>query len=176
MHEQKINRLAFFILLGTFLSACISAGEQEVIEMKIASPAFKHGEQIPKKYTCEGEDASPPLSFAEIPGGAKSLALVVDDPDAPGGTFDHWIVWDIAPEQKELKEGEKVEYQGRNDFGELRYRGPCPPRGRVHRYFFRLYALDATLNLPNGASREELEKAMQNHILAKAELVGTYKR
>ena len=148
----------------------------EVVQMKIQSPAFEHEQAIPRKYTCDGEDVSPPLVFRDVPKGTKSLAIVVDDPDAPLGVFDHWIAWNLPPDARELSEGARVEKQGKNDFGEQRYRGPCPPRGSLHRYRFKLYALDATLDLPIGASKKQLEKAMEGHILAKGELVGTYKR
>jgi hypothetical protein len=144
--------------------------------MKIHSSAFEHNQPIPRKYACDGEDVSPPLTFADVPEGTKSLALVVDDPDAPMGVFDHWIAWNLPPDTKELSEGARVEKQGKNDFGELQYRGPCPPSGSAHRYRFKAYALDTILDLPEGASKKQLEKAMEGHILAKGELVGTYKR
>lgn len=144
--------------------------------MEIKSPAFEHGQPIPKKYTCDGEDVSPPLTFSGVPNDAKSLALVVDDPDAPLGVFDHWIVWNLDPDLKELPENASVEKQGKNDFGESKYRGPCPPPGPAHRYRFKVYALDAMLDLPEGARKKELEKAMEGHILAKGELIGTYSR
>ncbi len=144
--------------------------------MKIQSSAFEHNKPIPRKYTCDGEDVSPPLTFADMPKGTKSLAIVVDDPDAPLGVFDHWIAWNISPDTRELTEGARVEKQGKNDFGEQRYRGPCPPRGAAHRYRFKAYALDAMPDLPLGASKKQLEKAIEGHILAKGELIGTYKR
>jgi len=172
------------ILLGVFLPGCIQQEEagtgekvlSEVIEMKIQSSAFGQNQPIPRKYSCEGDDISPPLSFSDIPKEAKSLAVVVEDPDAPGGVFDHWIAWNIPASAKELPDGADVEKQGRNDFGELRYRGPCPPRGSPHRYRFKAYALDAILDLPEGIRKSELEKALEGHTLAKAELVGTYRR
>lgn len=178
------KEVCIFVLFGVFLTGCVQLEEvrtgekelREVIEMKIQSSVFGNNQPVPRKYTCEGEDVSPPLSFSDVPKEAKSIAVVVDDPDAPGGVFDHWVVWNIPASTKELPEGAKVEKQGKNDFGELRYRGPCPPRGSPHRYRFKAYALDAVLDLPAGIRKSELEKAMERHILAKAELVGTYRR
>lgn len=144
--------------------------------MEITSPAFEQHATIPQKYTCEGEDVSPQLIFADIPAGTKSLALIVDDPDAPGGTFDHWIIWDLKPNLRTLAEGESAGKQGKNSYQELRYRGPCPPPGKPHRYFFKLYALDTTINIPEGSSKKQLEQAMEGHILGKAELIGTYQK
>lgn len=144
--------------------------------MKIESTAFVHHHPIPKKYTGDGEDVSPPLSFLDVPQGAKSLALIVDDPDAPRGTFDHWIVWNLPPDTKMLPEGAKVPRQGLNHFDEQRYRGPLPPKGPLHRYFFKAFALDTLIDLPNGSTKEELQDAMEGHILGKTELVGTYQR
>jgi Raf kinase inhibitor-like YbhB/YbcL family protein len=144
--------------------------------MQIETPAFQQGQPIPKKYTCSGEDVSPGLIFRSIPKGTKSFAIIVDDPDAPHGTFDHWLAWNIPGNTTSLKEGEKVPNQGINGFQEVRYRGPCPPPGKAHRYFFKLFALDTTLHLADGASKEELEKTMEGHILDRAELIGTFKR
>jgi hypothetical protein len=144
--------------------------------MKLKSSAFQHHNPIPKKYTGDGEDVSPPLSFDDVPKGAVSLALIVDDPDAPRGTFDHWITWNLPPETQTLSEGVQGLKQGKNHFDELRYRGPLPPKGPPHRYFFKLFALDKKIDLPEGISKKELEDAMEGHILGKAELVGTYQR
>ncbi len=144
--------------------------------MQIQSNAFEQNRPIPRKYTCDGENISPPLTFVDVPREAKSLALVVDDPEAVVGTFDHWIVWNLPPDTKELSEGANVEIQGRNDYGVLRYKGPCPPPGPTHHYRFKAYALDILLDLPEGASKKQLENAMQGHILAEDELVGTYNR
>lgn len=144
--------------------------------MQMESPAFADHKVIPTRYTCEGEDRSPPLIFKEIPSGTVSLALIMDDPDAPRGTFDHWIVWNIPPTTNNLPEAAKVPKQGTNHFNEKRYRGPCPPPGKPHRYFFKLYALDTMIQLPEGATKEQLEKAMEGHVLGRAELVGTYQR
>jgi Raf kinase inhibitor-like YbhB/YbcL family protein len=145
--------------------------------LSLTSTAFEDGAAIPRLYSCEGEDLSPPLAWSEAPEEAKSLALIVDDPDAPSGTFVHWLAWGIDPHSGGLLEGESASFEGTGGFGESGYRGPCPPPGHgPHRYFFRLYALDQQLDLAPGASREELEGAMQGHVLAGAELVGTYER
>ena len=146
-------------------------------EMRIFSPAFSPGAAIPGKYTCDGSDVNPPLAFSGVPAAAKGLALVVDDPDAPAGVWDHWIVWNISPGTGAIGENSLPPgaSQGRNGWGKSAYGGPCPPSGR-HRYLFRLYALDAPLKLPPGSGKRELERAMQGHILARAELIGTYRR
>jgi len=143
--------------------------------MKIESPAFKSGQPIPQKYTCDGEDKSPALQIHNLPAGAKSLAIIVDDPDAPRGVFDHWIAWNLPPATS-IAEGAKIPNQGKNGFGDSRYRGPCPPKGKPHRYFFKIYALDSMIDLPNGSSKSELEEAIENHILEEAELIGLYQR
>jgi len=144
--------------------------------MKLKSSAFEHGGMIPSAYTCDGRDVSPPLEVTDVPPGTASLALVMDDPDAPGGTFDHWIVWNIPPETRVFPEGtEPSGVQGRTDFGKLGYGGPCPPSG-VHRYMFRLYALDTKLDLPEGSRKADVLKAMQGHVLAEALLQGNYSR
>ncbi len=143
--------------------------------MHIESPAFEANQTIPKKFTCDGEDLSPPLNIQNIPQGAKSLVLIVEDPDAPRGIFVHWLAWNIDPSSTQLSEGTMPPSQGRNDFGELDYRGPCPPSGE-HRYFFKLYALDTKLDLPAGSNKQQLENAMKGHILGKAELMGLYHR
>ena len=144
--------------------------------MNISSAAFKEGTSIPSKYTCDGANTSPPLAFGGIPNGAKSLALIVDDPDAPGGTFDHWIAWNIPPNTTSVPEGQAPKgVSARNGFGKNGYGGPCPPNGE-HRYFFKLYALDTTLNLPASSSKSDLENAMKDHTLAKAQMMGRYNR
>lgn len=144
---------------------------------------FKSKHPIPVKYTCDGDNISPPLRFLQIPANAKSLALIVDDPDAPRGTFDHWVVWNLPPDLKELTEGaEELNHlsskplQGLNGYRKTYYQGPCPPAGNPHHYHFKLYALDQLLSLSEGASKQEVEKAMQGHLLAQAEIIGTYQR
>jgi Raf kinase inhibitor-like YbhB/YbcL family protein len=143
-------------------------------ELKIKSPAFEHNGLIPRKYTCDGEDVNPPLVIEDIPGGAQSLALIVDDPDASMGTWNHWVVWNIPP-MKEIKENTVPGIEGMNDFRKHSYGGPCPPGG-THRYFFKVYALDTKLNLGANSRKKDLEKAMQGHILAMGELMGRYSR
>jgi Raf kinase inhibitor-like YbhB/YbcL family protein len=148
-----------------------------VAEFEVTSAAFGHGQPIPRKHTCEGEDASPPLAWSGVPEETESLALVVDDPDAPGGTFAHWRAWGITPAAGGLGEGEAPPFEGRNDFGSVGWRGPCPPPGHgPHRYFFRLYALDAELELPAGAAKAEVDRALAGRALAVAGLVGIYER
>lgn len=147
--------------------------------MKIASPAFEQQGRIPKKHTGEGENLSPPLEISEIPAGTTALALIVDDPDAPRGTFDHWIAWNIPPQTQRLPEGAAgaIEMrEGRNGFDKEGYSGPYPPRGPAHRYFFKLYALDTPLSLLSGSGKREVEEAMEGHILATCQLIGTYQR
>lgn len=150
--------------------------------MTLFSPAFSAGELIPAKYTCDGEDVSPALEWADPPEGTRSFALIVDDPDAPSGLFLHWLIWNIPGSEKGMADrvgdadgSASGGLQGRNGFGKLGYGGPCPPGG-THRYFFRLYALDTILDAPAGATRERVERAMQGHVLAEAELMGRYRR
>jgi len=150
--------------------------------MEIKSSAFGSGEMIPVKYTCDGADFSPPLEWTAGPAGTKSFALICDDPDAPMGTWVHWVVYDIPPTTTMLAEGITREReltgggtQGINDFRKIGYGGPCPPGG-THRYFFRLYALDTLLGLKPGITKDQLLKAMKGHILAEAKLMGTYRR
>jgi Raf kinase inhibitor-like YbhB/YbcL family protein len=145
--------------------------------MELASSAFADGQSIPRRHSCEGEDLSPPLSWTGVPDGASSFALILDDPDAPGGTFTHWLAWRLEPAAGGLGEGEAAPVEGRNDFGATGYRGPCPPPGHgPHRYFFRLHALEDALELEPGAGRAELEQALAGRSVAVAELMGTYER
>lgn len=152
---------------------------------ELTSEAFEEGATIPVRYTCEGEDVSPPVAWSGAPEDTQSFALVVEDPNAPRGAFDHWIVYDIPPHAAALPEdlgdsprlenlGESL--QGKNDFGKVGWGGPCPPPGRPHRYVFRLYALDAVPGLDPGVKREALERALAGHVLATAELSGTFGR
>ena len=142
--------------------------------MKVTSSAFGNGENIPQKYTADGENVNPPISIRNIPDGTKSLVLIVDDPDAPGGTWDHWIVFNIPPGET-INENSVPGTEGRNDFGKNSYGGPAPPSG-THRYFFRVYALDRELDLPAGSTKEQVLEAMENHIIGRGELMGTYSR
>jgi hypothetical protein len=150
--------------------------------MNLKSTAFTANGMIPSLYTCDGQDISPDLSWDAPPTGTQSLALIVDDPDAPGQIFVHWVLYDLPPEIHQLPKGLPAEptlsgggVQGKNDFGNLGYGGPCPPSG-IHRYFFRLYALDRELELKSGATKAQLEAAINGHIIATAELVGRYSR
>jgi Raf kinase inhibitor-like YbhB/YbcL family protein len=150
--------------------------------MRIESAAFSEGALIPRRHTCDGEDVSPPLSWSGVPEGAKSLALICDDPDAPGKTWVHWVLFNLPPGTRELPEGVPARanlsgggMQGTNDFRKLGYGGPCPPGG-THRYLFKLYALDAELALPAGATKAELEGAIEGHVLGQATLTGKYSR
>ena len=144
--------------------------------MKIASSAFQEAASIPSKFTCDGPDASPPLRISDVPSGAKSLVLIVDDPDAPGGLFTHWIVWNIPPQTVSIAEGSSPKaVQGTNDFGKSGYGGPCPPAG-THRYYFRIFALDRELDLPFGARRAQIDAAIKGHVIAQGELMGRYSR
>jgi Raf kinase inhibitor-like YbhB/YbcL family protein len=146
-------------------------------EFGLESTAFEHAPAIPTRHTCEGEDLSPPLRWTNLPDGTRSLALVVDDPDAPDGVFEHWVAWGLDPDAGGLGEGETVPGEGRNDFGTSGYRGPCPPPGHGrHRYLFRLYALDTGLELDAAAAKADLEQAIEGHVLTTADLVGTYER
>lgn len=143
----------------------------------LETSAFDNAQAIPSRYTCEGGDVSPPIRWRNVPEGTRSFALVVDDPDAPRGVFTHWIGWGLDPAAGGLGEGEPAPNEGQNDFGTTGYRGPCPPPGHGrHRYVFRLYALDAELELGAGAAKAELEQAIEGHVLITAELVGTYER
>ncbi len=150
--------------------------------MKISSSAFKEGQKIPLKYTCDGQDVSPPLEWGHAPGGTKSFALICEDPDAPGGTWVHWVIYGIPADRKALDESVRPEReldrgirQGKNSWPRIGYGGPCPPGG-THRYYFKLYALDTVLTLSPGATKEQLLAAMKGHILEEAHLMGTYQR
>jgi len=144
--------------------------------MNIISPAFENGSNIPAKYTCDGDNINPPLVFAGVPKEAASLALIVDDPDSPTGTWNHWSIWNMEPTRTEITEGKKGDWvEGVTTFGTVGYGGPCP-HGGTHRYFFTLYALDEKIHLPEGSQKEMLLKVIDGHILASAELMGTYER
>jgi Raf kinase inhibitor-like YbhB/YbcL family protein len=152
-------------------------------QIQLTSPAFGYGSRIPDIYTCEGEDISPPLGWSGRPLEARSLALVCDDPDAPRGTWVHWVLYNLPVDVVELAQGIPAvpelpsgARQGRNDSGGIGYMGPCPPPGKPHRYFFRLYALDIMLGLQPGIKKAELEAAMDQHILGQGTLMGTYQR
>jgi len=151
--------------------------------LNLKSPDFTSGGTIPKQFTCDGQDVSPAFEWGEAPKGTKSFALIADDPDAPAGTWVHWVLFDLPanarslpqnfPKQEQAADGTR---QGRNDFRKIGYGGPCPPPGTPHRYFFKLYALDAKLNLKPGAAKKDVESAMHGHILAQGEWMGCYGR
>lgn len=152
------------------------------MDIQITSPAFEDGAAIPKKYTCDDLDVSPPIEWTNVPEGTKTIAIVCDDPDAPMKTWVHWVIFNIAgdvsrlaesvPPEKELENGAR---QGMNDFHKVGYGGPCPPSG-MHRYFFKIYALDTTLDKPAGISKSHLMIAMEGHVLSESHLMGTYTR
>ena len=144
------------------------------MKLIVTSTAFENNGAIPSKYTCDGDDVNPPLDIGGLPGGTKSLVLIVDDPDAPRGTWDHWVVWNIAPTER-IEENSVPGVEGLNDFQRHSYGGPCPPSG-THRYFFKVYALDVQLNLGAESRKRDVEKAMEGHALATGELVGRYRR
>ncbi len=148
----------------------------QVNQITITSPAFQEGGTIPVKYSCDGQNISPQLDWSSLPDGAKSLVLIVEDPDAPGGTFIHWVLYGLPASLKGLAEGANTGVQGTNSFRKGGYGGPCPPRGSTHRYYFKLYALDTNLNLKPGASKSDVEKASSGHILAQGQLMGRFGR
>jgi Raf kinase inhibitor-like YbhB/YbcL family protein len=160
-----------------------TTNERKAMSIPLVSSAFTEGQPIPAKYTCDGRDVSPPLQWSQVPSAAKSLALICDDPDAPMGTWVHWVLYDLpastpalaeaVPAKETLPSGAK---QGRNDFRKIGYGGPCPPAGRPHRYYFKLYALDGPVGLEPGASKQDLLRALTGHILGEGQLMGTYQR
>ena len=158
---------------AAFASLIFAAGGTK---MKIGSSAFSEGGNIPSKFTCDGADLSPPLQIEGVPSGAKSLVLIVDDPDAPSGLFTHWMIWNIDPKTNSIPEGNSSNgAAGKNDFGKSGYGGPCPPSG-THRYYFRVFALDRPLDLKPGAKRKELDAAMKGHVIGQGEYMGRYAR
>jgi Raf kinase inhibitor-like YbhB/YbcL family protein len=169
----------FFLLLSIngFFSIALCKEDNKMAGFKITTAAFDHEGNIPSRYTCDGIDINPPLKIDHIPSSAKSMALIVDDPDAPSKTWVHWVAWNIDPKITEIKENSVPigAVQGLNDFRKHNYGGPCPPSG-THRYYFKIYALDTMLDLGNNAEKPDLEKAMKGHIIGQAELMGRYKR
>ena len=178
--------LTLLCLVVVLLAGCESR-EQSLKEgemvLAVSSPAFQEGSKIPTKYTCEGQDVSPALTWGESPVETQSFALIVDDPDAPVGVFTHWVIFNIPSDSRQLAEAIPTQaqlpsgaLQGKNDFGRIGYGGPCPPSGRPHRYRFTVYALDQSLDLDAGASKKQVLDAMRGHILAQGQLTGTYQR
>ena len=151
--------------------------------IKLTSSAFQEGQTIPSKHTGDGDDSAPPLAWSEPPAGTKCFAVICDDPDAPRGTWVHWVLFNLPPDTRALAEGTPTEgslpggaVQGTNDFGKLGYGGPAPPPGKAHRYFFKLYALDTPLKLAAGATKSQVVEAMKGHILGEGQLMGKYQR
>jgi Raf kinase inhibitor-like YbhB/YbcL family protein len=158
------------------MTAIALLGARGGTKMKITSSAFQEGGNIPSKFSCDGANDSPPLQIADVPSEAKSLVLIVDDPDAPSGLFTHWTVWNLPPRTSSIAESSTQKgVQGTNDFGRSGYGGPCPPSGS-HRYYFKIFALDRELDLPFGAKRGQLDAAMKGHVMAQGELMGRYSR
>jgi Raf kinase inhibitor-like YbhB/YbcL family protein len=180
---MRVVLLAAVVMAVFAANAAYPKEEATKMTIQIASPAFKEGQPIPKRHTCEGPDLSPALEWTGVPEGSKSLALICDDPDAPMGTWVHWVLFNLPPHAKGLAENvakkpvlDNGAKQGVSDFKRPGYGGPCPPPGKPHRYYFKLYALDAMLDLKEGAKKKDLEKAMEGHILAQGQLMGTYQR
>ena len=173
MKPRWLTITSLLLLIASF-SGCLQ--EKPANKMSITSSAFQDQGDIPSIYTCDGEDIHPPLEFHGIPNDTVSLVLIMDDPDA--GYFTHWIIWNIPPNTTGFKEGENLSYpEGVNDFGFIGYGGPCPPKnGGKHHYKFTLYALDTTIDLPRGATREQVDSKIKGHIIDKAELTGLYGR
>jgi len=170
------------ILISMAIVLLVASGAvgKEAFKMNtfsIESSAFKDNSSIPRKYSCDGKDINPPLAIQNVPNGTKSLALIVDDPDAPVGIWVHWVVWDIDPGTKQIAENSVPpgSVQGTNDFGKTNHGGPCPPSG-THRYFFKLYALDTKLDMKGKIVKKDIEKAMKGHVLGEAQTMGLYKR
>ena len=191
---MRTRNLAITILLSVALAGCstgprplppqppVNQSPDQKNEIKVTSVAFQQGQPIPRQYTCAGVNISPPLEWSGLPKTAKTIAIVVNDPDAPGGSWIHWVLYNVpadnigfvenVPMSETLKAGG---FQGKNDFGKIGYGGPCPPSG-THRYFFKLYAVDAELPLKAGATWPELEKALDDHVVGQGQLMGTYSR
>jgi Raf kinase inhibitor-like YbhB/YbcL family protein len=187
MNKKVINLVLIPILLLAVFQGCAQqqkeAPQEEILQpvtnisMKLTSPAFSDNGKIPSKYTCDGEDINPPLIISETPAAAKSLALIVDDPDAPAGDWVHWTLWNISADTKEIAEGSipAGAVQGLTDFGYNKWGGPCPPSG-VHHYQFKLYALDTVLNISGSSKKRDIEKAMAGHVIDQTQLTGLYQK
>jgi len=192
--KPMIERISIVILLVLAIAGCrngphsstqtaaSSTPQAAVVSVQVTSNAFKEGQPIPRQYTCDGVNISPPLEWSGVPKTAKTVALIADDPDAPTGTWVHWVFYNLSaaniglvenlPPDENLKAGG---FQGKNDFGKIGYGGPCPPSG-THHYHFKVYAVDTELSLKAGATKDELLKAMEGHIVAQGQLTGTYAR
>jgi len=185
MRNKVFPSLLFMSILFTSCQPASPDSTQgmENMKLQISSDSFNHEGTIPDEFTCDGEDLSPQLSWNGVPSETQSLALIVDDPDAPIGTWVHWVIYDMPAILTQLPRGipqlpevEGIGKQGENGSKQIGYMGPCPPGGNHHRYFFKLYALDTRLDLPSGATKAELEQSMQGHILAQGQLIGLYGR
>ncbi|MGC1370697.1 MAG: YbhB/YbcL family Raf kinase inhibitor-like protein [Candidatus Sulfotelmatobacter sp.] len=176
-------KLAAVLFGASILSLASDQATGAAMSFQISTTAFSGSQMIPKKFTCDGPDVSPQLSWKNAPARSKTFALIMDDPDAPAGTWVHWLVYNLPSDARELPEGVAKQeqlpdgaLQGRNDFGKIGYGGPCPPSGKPHRYYFKLYALDMMLDLKAGASKADVERAMKGHVLGEAELIGRFGR
>lgn len=189
--SRRLKRVEFVLVtLLVPIVLALTAGtssslkpEKESMKIQLSSSAFAEGKEIPVMQTGQGKDASPPLKWSGVPANARSLALIADDPDAPMGTWVHWVLYDLPPSTTELAENvERSQYlpggakQGINDFKRLGYGGPYPPPGKPHRYYFKIYALDIVTDLKPGATKQQLLKAMEGHVLAEGQLMGTHQR
>jgi Raf kinase inhibitor-like YbhB/YbcL family protein len=184
---HSVAVLSIVLCLAVMLLVGCESGEQlpkegEMI-LSLSSSVFQEGDRIPSKYTCQGQDVSPPLTWGEPLEGTQSFVLIMDDPDAPGGVFTHWVLFNLPSDYRELPEGVPAQeqltsgaLQGKNDFKRIGYGGPCPPPERPHRYRFSLYALDQCLDLKAGVSKKQVVDALSGHILAQGQLIGTYQR
>jgi len=169
-------KILITIFMGLLLSPLLVWAGPGANALQLTSTAFENNSEIPKKYTCFGGDVNPPLTFKNVPAKTKSLALTIADPDAPEGTWSHWIVYNISPKKAEITENTNPGTEGLNDFGKYAYGGPCPPDEKLHHYIFHLYALDTILIINEGPTLNEVEKAIQWHTIAKAKLTGTYQK
>jgi Raf kinase inhibitor-like YbhB/YbcL family protein len=172
-------RCILFSIMLVMLAACQAPAldTSQAAKFKLSSPAFEDSGLIPQKFTCQGDNVSPELNWSEAPANTQSYALIMDDPDAPGGTFTHWVLFDLPADQKQLAEGiGPIGVSGNNGLSQIGYMGPCPPSG-IHRYYFRLYALDVpSLNLKAGASRGDVEAAMKGYVIGVADIMGRYEQ
>lgn len=185
--KTQLKALFAGAVLASVMTACGPHNGQSAkaksMSIDVTSTAFSKGQPIPEKYTCQGRDISPPLRWTNVPPNTRSFALITDDPDAPSGTWVHWVLYDVPAAVNELPENvARSQYvsgnarQGLNDFKHLGYGGPCPPPGKAHRYFFKLYALDVLLGIKPGATKKDVEAAMKGHVLAEGQTMGTYQR
>jgi Raf kinase inhibitor-like YbhB/YbcL family protein len=177
---RKMRSVGIILLLSLLFipfSNVVAMEGKKMGEFRISSPAFKNNDAIPSRYACDDIDVNPPLLIENVPPAARSLVLIVDDPDAPAGTWVHWVVWNIDPGLREIRENSvpKGGVEGVNDFRRHNYGGPCPPSG-THRYFFKLYALDKTLGIAAHSEKAHVEKAMDGHVIARAQIIGRYRR